>query len=233
MTAIAKRALIVDDEPTTCELIERALNSVGIHSLTVTQSEEAPEILRHARFAVAFLDHHMKSPDGPALARQMRASGSNRLTPIVLISDDQRPSAVSEGFEAGASFFLYKPIDKDRVLRLVRASQSAIDNGLRRTRRVDLKAPVKITFAGQVIEGETRNISLEGVLVRAAKVLPVGSSVEVHFQAGPMTKPIAAFGSVVRLHGREEMGIHLARLTVDDSQRLQDCLLPLIATSST
>ena len=229
MLATVKRALIVDDEPATCELIERALNSVGIHSLSVTASEDAPEILRRARFAVAFLDHHMKFPDGPALARQMRSSGSNRLTPIVLISDDERPSAVSEGFDAGASFFLYKPIDKDRVLRLIRASQSAIDNGMRRTRRVDLKAPIQISFAGQAIEGETLNVSLEGMLVRVPRLLPIGSSVEVQFQAGKMSKPIAAFRSVVRLHGREEMGIHLVRLTVEDSQRLQDCLLPLIA----
>jgi len=229
MLATVKRALIVDDEPATCELIERALNSVGIHSLSVTASEDAPEILRRARFAVAFLDHHMKFPDGPALARQMRSSGSNRLTPIVLISDDERPSAVSEGFDAGASFFLYKPIDKDRVLRLIRASQSAIDNGMRRTRRVDLKAPIQISFAGQAIEGQTLNVSLEGMLVRVPRLLPIGSSVEVQFQAGKMSKPIAAFRSVVRLHGREEMGIHLARLTVEDSQRLQDCLLPLIA----
>ena len=233
MPAIAKRALIVDDDQATCELIERALTSVGMDSLSVTSSEDVPEILRRARFAVAFLDHHMKSPDGPALARQMRSSGSNRLTPIILISDDKRPAAVSEGFDAGASFFLYKPIDKDRVLRLIRASQSAIDHGMRRTRRVDLKAPIRISFAGQAIEGETLNLSLEGMLVRVPRVLPIGSSVEVQFQTGKMSKPIAAFGSVVRLHGREEMGIHLARLTVDDSQRLQDCLLPLIAIGST
>jgi hypothetical protein len=34
------------------------------------------------------------------------------MTPIILISDDQRPSAMSIGFEAGANFF-YKPIDRD------------------------------------------------------------------------------------------------------------------------
>ena len=231
-SAMQKRALIVDDEPATCELIERALNSVGIHALSITRSVEAPEILRHARFAVAFFDHHMGFPDGPALARQMRASGSNRLTPIVMISDDQRPAALAEGFESGASFFLYKPVDKERVLRLVRASQSAMDNGMRRTRRVDLKTPVQIIFGGQDIYGETVNLSLEGMLVRVPKVLPVGSSVEVHFQIGRMTKSVAATGSVVRLQGREQMGIHLARLTVEDSQQLQDCLLPLIASET-
>src|SRR5947209_10351846 len=121
---IEKRAIIVDDEPSTCELIEKVLSSAGIGSLTLTKSAEAPEILRHARFAVAFLDHHMNFPDGPELARQMRASGSNQRTPIVMISDDGRAAAMSEGFESGASFFLYKPIDRDRLQRLVRATQA-------------------------------------------------------------------------------------------------------------
>ena len=118
-----KRALIVDDEPATCELIERVLTSAGIESLSIQKSTEASELLRQGKFAVAFLDYRMAFPDGPALARQMRDSKWNRTTPIILISDDQRPLAMSKAFEAGASFFLNKPIDKDRLQRLVRATQ--------------------------------------------------------------------------------------------------------------
>src|SRR3984893_17551673 len=223
-----KRAIIVDDEPTTCESIEKVLTSAGIESLTVTKSEEAADILRNGRFAVAFLDYHMNFPDGRALARQMRASGLNRRTPIVMISDDQRPRAVSEGFEAGASFFLYKPVDKERLQRLVRATQASFENGLRRTRRVDLKSKVSIRFRGQEIEGETINLSLEGMLIRTPKMVPIGSSVEVSLQLGKAEKPIMGVGSVVRIHGREEIGIHLGRLILGESQRLQEYLLPMI-----
>ena len=73
-----KPAIIVDDELATCELIEKVLTSAGVDLLTVKKSEEAPAILRHGRFAMAFPDYHMDFPDGRALARQMRASGSNR-----------------------------------------------------------------------------------------------------------------------------------------------------------
>ena len=41
-----KRALIVDTESETCELIEKVLTSVGIDSLTLNRSSEAPKILR-------------------------------------------------------------------------------------------------------------------------------------------------------------------------------------------
>jgi DNA-binding response OmpR family regulator len=223
-----KRAIIVDDEAATCDLIEKVLNSAGIESLRVTKSEEAPEILRHGKFAVAFLDYEMASPDGPTLARQMRASGSNQMTPIILISDDQRPGAMAKGFEAGASFFVYKPIDKDRLLRLVRATQGAMDDVHRRTRRVAVKSKVQITFRGQEIAGETVNLSLEGMLIRTPRTLPVGSSVGVSLQLSHAMKPVVGAGSVVRLCGQEEMGIHLGRMALEDSQRLQEYLLQLI-----
>jgi CheY-like chemotaxis protein len=93
---------------------------------------------------MVLLDLHMASPDGIDLARQMRNSRFNRMTPIVLLSDDQRPSALSVGFAAGTSFFLYKPIDKDRLLKLIRATQGAMEHERRRTGRVPIQSKVSL-----------------------------------------------------------------------------------------
>lgn len=224
-----KRALIVDDELATCDLIEKILSTVGIESLTLTKSADAPDILRQDKFAVIFLDYQMAFPDGPELTRQMRDSGYNRMTPVILISDDQRPNALSRGFAAGASFFLYKPIDKDRLLRLVRATQGAIEHERRRTRRVPLKSKVQLRFRDQEIEGETVDVSLDGILVKAPRTVPIGSSVEISLHLAKSMSPIVGAGCVVRFHNRDEMGIHLGRLPLRESQRLQDFLLPLIS----
>jgi DNA-binding response OmpR family regulator len=223
-----KRALVVDDERSTCDLIEKVLSSVGIDSLCLTTSSEAPSVLRLGRFAVAFLDYHMAQPDGPELTRQMRDSVYNRLTPVILLSDDQRPNAVSNGFKAGASFFLYKPIDRDRLLRLVRATHGAIEQGQRRTRRVPLKSRVQLQFCGQEFEAETIDVSMEGLLIRTPRIIPLGSSVGVCLYLGKSMSPILGAGSVVRLPGKDQMGIHLGRLSIAESQRLQEFLLPLI-----
>ena len=136
-----RRGLIVDDEQVVCELIGKVLHSAGMEALTLTRSSEAPEILDEGKFDMVFLDLHMPAPDGIDLARHMRNSRFNRMTPIVMISDDQRPSALSVGFAASASFFLYKPIDKDRLLKLVRATQGAMEHERRRTRRVPIRFP--------------------------------------------------------------------------------------------
>jgi CheY-like chemotaxis protein len=223
-----KRAIIVDDEPATCELIEKVLTSAGISSLSVKESTEAADLLRRGKFAVAFLGYHMPFPDGPALTRQMRDSDYNRTTPVILISGDQRPDAMSKGFEAGASFFLYKPVDKDRLQRLVRATHGAMDHEIRRTRRVQLRSRVLIRFCGQEIEGETVDVSMQGLLVRAQRMIPIGSSAEITMQLSEAIPPIVGTGSIVRVCGKDQMGIHLGRLALAESQRLQEFLLPLI-----
>ncbi|MBV9888361.1 MAG: response regulator, partial [Acidobacteria bacterium] len=222
-----QRALIVDNEPETCDLIEKVLGSVGIESLTLNRSSEAPKILREGKFAVAFFGVRMTFPDGAELTRQMRDSNWNRMTPIVLISDDQRPAAMAQGFEAGASFFVYKPVDKERLLRLVRATQAAAEHERRRTRRVPVKSRVLLSHGSQQIDGESINVSMEGLLVKVSKALPIGSSVNVSMHLSRGMRPIVGAGCVVRLNGPNQMGIHLGHLDLAESQRLQEFLLRL------
>ena len=223
-----KRALIVDDEACNCELLERVLVSAGVEPLSVSSGAEALRTLRHSRFVVLFLDYRMAFPDGLELTRQARDSAFNRRTPIVLISDDQHPTAMHRGFEAGASFFLYKPLDKDRVVRLLRATQGAIQQAERRTRRVALHSKVLLRYRDQEIEGETLDVSMEGLLIRSQRVIPVGSSVDVSLQLNQTMSPIMGVGSVVRQDGNDRIGVQLGRLKISESQRLQEFLLPLL-----
>ena len=223
-----KRALVVDDEQAICDLIQKVLLSAGLEALTLTRSAEAPGLLEEGKFDVVFLDLHMPSPDGIDLARQMRRTESNRVTPIILISDDQRPSAMSIGFEAGANFFLYKPIDRDRLLKLVRATQGAMENDRRRTRRVPLQSRVQLKFGQENSEGQTIDLSPSGVLVKARPIFPTGSSVGVRLHLSGRMKPVMATGLVVRLLDGNQMGIHFDRLALTESERLQEFLLPLV-----
>jgi two-component system chemotaxis response regulator CheY len=221
------RGLIVDDDPAVCEMVGKVLASAGMEALTLTKSVEAPNFLAEGKFDLVFLDLHMAAPGGIELARQMRRSQWHRRTPIIFISDDQRPSAMSIGFEAGASFFLYKPIDKGCLLRLIRATQGAMEHERRRTRRVPLHSNVHLSWGAEEMEAETVDVSLGGVLVIAPRTLPIGSQVRVALNLSQRMKPILGAGSVVRLLGGNQMGIELDRLSVADSERLQEILLPM------
>jgi CheY-like chemotaxis protein len=224
-----RRALIVDDELVICDLIGKVLNAAGMEALTLTRSTEAPVLLDGGKFDVVFLDLHMASPDGIELARLMRSSRFNRMTSIVLISDDQRPSAVSIGFAAGANFFIYKPIDTNRLRKLVYATQGNMEHERRRTRRVPFHSKVLLKIGKEEFEGETIDISMCGLLVKAPRTVPLGSSVLVSLLSQRML-PLVGWGSVVRLVSADQMSIHLGQLPFSESQNLQEFLLPMIAT---
>jgi len=148
--------------------------------------------------------------------------------PFIMISDDQRPSAVAVGFAAGASFFLYKPIDKDRLLKLVRATQGAMGHERRRTRRVPIQSKVRLLIGDEELDAETIDASMSGLLVRAPRIAPVGSCLRMSLQLSQRMRPIVAYGTVVRIQGGNQMGIHLEHLALPESERLQEFLLHAI-----
>lgn len=223
-----KQVLIVDDEEAVCQMVGKVLTAAGMEPLALTSSSQALDLLNQEKFEMVFFDLHMASPDGMELARHLRRSSWNRSTPIILISDDLRPSAMSVGFEAGANFFLYKPIDKERLLKLIRATQGTIDYGRRRTRRVALQSKVKLSSGGDIVEGETIDVSLCGILVKAGRTLARGTPVRVSLELAPQMRPVVAAGSVARVLDGNVMGIQLDQLSVPESERLQEFLLPLL-----
>jgi CheY-like chemotaxis protein len=223
-----KQILIVDDEEAVCQMVGKVLTAAGMEPLALTSSTQALDLLNQEKFDMVFFDLHMPAPDGMELSRHLRLSRWNRTTPIILISDDQRPSAMSVGFEAGANFFLYKPIDKERLLKLIRCTQGTIDYGRRRTRRVAFSSKVKLNSGGEVVEGETIDVSLCGILVKSGRTLPRGTPLRISMELGPQMRPVVAAGSVVRVLDGNVMGIQLDQLSVAESERLQEFLLPLI-----
>jgi len=52
--------------------------------------------------------------------------------------------------------------------------------------------------------------------------------VHASLDLSPRMKPVVGVGSVVRVLGENQMGIQLDRLTIAESERLQEFLLPLV-----
>lgn len=220
------RALVVGDEETMCALIKETLGAAEIEAVTLTTSSMASARFHDQKFDVILVDLCVPPVDAFKLVREIRLSDFNRSTPVIMISDDLRPAALAEGFKAGASFFVYKPIDRAHLMRLILITQGTIDQEKRRFRRVGVRAKVSVRCGTKSAEGETVDVSLNGALVRASHTFPVGSPVEVsmYLQAG--MPPVVGLGSVMRLVEGSQMGIQLDRLPTAESGRLQEFLLP-------
>jgi PilZ domain len=134
------------------------------------------------------------------------------------------------GFDAGASFFLYKPIERDRVLKLVRAAQGMYERERRRVRRVPVRQRVTLKCGSEEIEGETIDMSVSGLLVKAQRTFPPGSSLHMRLHLSAGADPVARSGSVVRIVQGNQMGIDMQRLKPTEEDAVQEFLLPLILT---
>ena len=78
------------------------------------------------------------------------------------------------------------------------------------------------------LEGETVDISMNGMMVKAAQCIPAGSAVGVRLDLVPGAKPFMASGSVRRIVGGNQMGIEFNLTSHVENGRLQELLLPLI-----
>jgi DNA-binding response OmpR family regulator len=209
-----------------CALIKETLGAASIEAVTLSTSAEAAAQFRDKKFDVILVDLCVPPVHAFKLVREIRLSGFNRSTPVIMISDDLRPAALSEGFKAGASFFVYKPIDRAHLMRLILVTQGTIDHEKRRFRRVGVRAKVQVRCGNRSEEGETIDLSLNGALVRVSHTFPVGSPVEVSMYLHAGMPPVVGLGSVMRVVDGGQMGIQLDRMPHAESGRLQEYLLP-------
>jgi len=87
----AHRALIVDDNPTNRELLDKLCAAWGLPHAMAESAEVALTTLRAAAASGAFfdlviLDHHMPHADGLALATAIRADAALRRPPMILLT---------------------------------------------------------------------------------------------------------------------------------------------------
>ena len=130
---MSTKVLIVEDSPALCELIREVLIADGIEARGITDSTQAAACLMKEKFEAVFLDVHMPPPDGIELARQMRNSGVNQSTPIVIITGEKDPGLMARAFQAGANLFLFKPVDRMKLLRILRIIQDPMERERQRS----------------------------------------------------------------------------------------------------
>ena len=226
------RVLVVDDDPIICELIQEVLSSADMESLALTSSSHAATHLSREKFAAIFLDVHMPSPNGIELTQQIRASGLNRTTPIAIITGEGDNTVLGRAFKAGASFFLFKPIDRHSVLRLLRVSADSIQCERRRFQRVRIRCKVSIESGSERPSGTTLDLSLNGLFVETSRALPLGATSRVNVELRPGTPPLRVAARVVRVLGDKCMGLQIENAGPAETKRLQEFLVPLILQTS-
>jgi len=109
--------LVIDDDPNACELMVRSLSKEGFRVLTATEGVDGLRLAREFHPHVITLDVLMPGMDGWSVLRELKADPKLSAIPVIMITmaDDR-----STGYALGASDYLTKPIDRERLAASVR-----------------------------------------------------------------------------------------------------------------
>jgi len=109
--------LVVDDDPATLDLTRRFLSREGFEVVTAADGAQALELARKLRPAAITLDVLMPGMDGWAVLKALKTSPETRDIPVIMvtITDDREL-----GLTLGASEYLTKPVDRERLLGLLK-----------------------------------------------------------------------------------------------------------------
>jgi DNA-binding response OmpR family regulator len=113
------RILYVDDDRDSCELMGLMLKmSNDSYEVTaVSTARKAVDLMENQPVALLILDYALPETTGVELCRKIRENDSN--TPILFYSAMGREVDRQEAFAAGATEYLVKPNDLDRLTETV------------------------------------------------------------------------------------------------------------------
>lgn len=114
-----KKILVVDDELTTCFLVENFLNT-DYEVITKTSSVEAVELLSDTIPDLIISDIQMPEMDGFEFIKYVRSIGYTKHTPIIMLSGTKESSERIKCYQLGAQDYLIKPFNPVELKELVR-----------------------------------------------------------------------------------------------------------------
>jgi len=113
----SRTVLVVDDDPTVRALIERYLTREGFSVVAVPGGVQALQRVREIRPAAITLDVMMPELDGWTVLAALKGDPELSSIPVIMmtiVDEKQR------GYSLGAADYLVKPVDRDRLLHVLR-----------------------------------------------------------------------------------------------------------------
>lgn len=120
--------LLVDDEPTTRQLLTHDLEQAGYQVVIAENGSQALEEVADQKCDLILMDINMPILDGLTTLRLMRQIPDSAAIPVIIMTSENNEQQIVRCFENGASDYVAKPVKPaemmsriDAQLRLVRA----------------------------------------------------------------------------------------------------------------
>ena len=111
------RILVVDDELPICELLSEFLTLQGYDVTTANSGEDALSRFREGRPHLVLLDIRMPGMSGLEVLGRIR--DMDRDAGVIMLSAFGDASTIQEALQVGADYYMEKPMELDRLLKLL------------------------------------------------------------------------------------------------------------------
>jgi DNA-binding NarL/FixJ family response regulator len=118
---MAKRLLVVDDDPGLLLAVSETLRAEGYDVKTARRGAEALIVVAQTLPDLIISDIRMPGMDGYQLVRNLRSNARTRLVPIVFLSAKDETADRIEGFRTGVDAYLTKPFEPEELAAVVAA----------------------------------------------------------------------------------------------------------------
>lgn len=105
------KVLIIEDSPTTRAVIKVYLVGHHLEFFEATNGTDGLQLARQNRPNVIVVDLKMPGMDGFTFCRTLRGDARLKDTPVILLTGSKGEEVKREALNAGASYFMNKPID--------------------------------------------------------------------------------------------------------------------------
>ena len=153
--------LVIDDDASVRDLMSRFLGKVGFHVVAAASGEEGIQLARQIRPLVITLDVVMPECDGWTVLKKLKSDPVLAEIPVIMVTIVDNEAM---GLHLGASNYLIKPVDRDRLAVLIekhRAGRSATISGApaapfvsspqQRPRESEMRASGKVDHAEDLV----------------------------------------------------------------------------------
>lgn len=115
---MAKKILVVDDEPDIHSVIKAVLSKKDYNVQTASDGQEALEKLSAEKYDLIILDVLMPNVDGFTVLQRIREGGQTDL-PVVMLTAMSSDKDMWRGYEKGATYYLTKPFENKQLVNIV------------------------------------------------------------------------------------------------------------------
>ncbi len=116
---IAKKILIVDDDPNILLSVEFLLVKNGFDVIVARNGMEAIEAIEESVPDIVLLDIMMPDVDGYVICEFIKKNERTRNAKVIFLSAKSREADISFGYEMGADLYMIKPFSTRTLLEQI------------------------------------------------------------------------------------------------------------------